>query len=222
VVYDRAGAGSAAGGAGGAPAPPRYKPRASAKGEATRRRLVAAARQVLAEEDAGSFTTRNVAARSGLSHAMCHYHFADRTELLLAVIEDIRLGWVTPYREAVDRQGSFEELSGLVLELLTRPEGGELARVHSALHWFALSDDRIRDALQDVYAQWRSALTGLFQVLVDEQRAPADAAVLGTALACAVDGLAAIEALGANVDAPAVIAALMQALKESVTSAGKR
>jgi hypothetical protein len=66
---------------------------------------------------------------------------------------------------------------------------------------------------------WRSALTGLFQVLVDEQGACADAAVLGTALACAVDGLAAIEALGASVDAPAIIVTLMQALKDSVMSA---
>src|SRR6185437_9984627 len=72
------------------------------KGEDTRRRLVLAARTVLAEDGHGAFTTRNVAALSGVSHAMTHYHFTDRTELLLAVIADVRADWIEPYELALE------------------------------------------------------------------------------------------------------------------------
>ncbi|WP_328941455.1 TetR/AcrR family transcriptional regulator [Streptomyces sp. NBC_00250] len=191
-------------------APPRS--RASAKGEQTRARLIAAARTLLAGEMSERFTTRNVAALCGVSHGMCHYHFQDRTDLVLAVIADIRPEWISPLEEAVAAPGTFAERAERVLDLLGRPEGTDLAHLHSALHWHALNDDRVRESLEVEYRDWRACFVALFQVLADERGGDLDPRPLGEAVAAAVDGLAAVESLDAGVDSGAVIRTLVLTL----------
>ncbi|MFG2911015.1 TetR/AcrR family transcriptional regulator [Kitasatospora sp. NPDC048286] len=206
--------GTAAGTASTAGGPGRA--RASAKGEQTRARLIAAARTLLAGDGAGRFTTRNVAALCGVSHGMCHYHFADRTELVVAVVEDIRPEWITPLEEAVAGPGGYAERAERVVALLTRPESPDLARLHSALHWLALNDERVRASLEAEYARWRAAFVGLFRCLVDERGEDRDPVPLGEAFAAAVDGLAAIGALDGTVDDERVLRTLL----DSLSSAG--
>ncbi|MFF2149626.1 TetR/AcrR family transcriptional regulator [Kitasatospora sp. NPDC058190] len=186
--------------------------RASAKGEQTRTRLIAAARTLLAGDGAGRFTTRNVAALCGVSHGMCHYHFADRTELIVAVVQDIRPEWITPLEEAVTEAGGYAERADRVLALLTRPESPDLARLHAALHWLALNDERVRTALEAEYARWRSSFVRLFRCLVEERGTDTDPVPLGEAFAAAVDGLAAIGSLDGAVDAGRVLRTLLDSL----------
>jgi AcrR family transcriptional regulator len=195
-----------------APAAPAGRTRSSAKGEQTRARLIGAARTLLAGETAGRFTTRNVAALCGVSHGMCHYHFQDRTDLIVAVIEDIRPEWISPLEEAVDAPGDFAERAERVLGLLTRPESPDLAHLHSALHWLALNDERVRANLEAEYRRWRDCFVRLFQVHADERGAGVDALLLGEAFAAAVDGLAAIQSLGSEPAAEAVLRTLMASL----------
>ncbi|MBF9071926.1 hypothetical protein [Streptacidiphilus fuscans] len=194
------------------------KPRVSAKGEQTRARLIAAARSLLAGADDVPFTTRNVSALAGVTHGMCHYHFKDRTDLIVAVVADIRPEWITPMEEAVAEPGTFAERAERVVGLLAQPEAADLARMHSALHWFSLTDDRVRVAVEAEYARWRACFVDLFRVLARERAATAgetggvDAVTLGEALAAAADGLAAIRSLGSEVDAQAVVRALVHGL----------
>ncbi|MFJ5925704.1 TetR/AcrR family transcriptional regulator [Kitasatospora sp. NPDC092948] len=185
---------------------------AATKGERTRARLIAAARTLLAGESAGRFTTRNVAALCEVSHGMCHYHFRDRTDLIVAVVEDLRPEWITPLERAVDEPGDFAERAERVVTLLARPESPDLAHLHSALHWLALNDDRVRTALDQEYRRWRSCFTRLFHVLADERDDGPDAIALGDAFAAAVDGLAALQSLDPQVDADVVLRTLMAAL----------
>ncbi|MGK4585393.1 TetR/AcrR family transcriptional regulator [Kitasatospora sp. HPMI-4] len=192
------------------------RPRASAKGEQTRARLIAAARTLLAGDGAGRFTTRNVAALCGVSHGMCHYHFKDRTDLIVAVVEDIRPEWITPLEEAVAGPGGYAGQAERVLALLTRPESPDLARLHAALHWLALNDERVRVSLEAEYGRWRSCFVRLFRSLVDERGDGADPVPLGEAFAAAVDGLAAIGSLDGTVDATRVLRTLMDSLSSAV------
>ncbi|MFI5649159.1 TetR/AcrR family transcriptional regulator [Kitasatospora sp. NPDC051705] len=190
--------------------------RSSAKGEQTRARLIAAARTLLAGAGAGRFTTRNVAALCEVSHGMCHYHFADRTDLIVAVVADIRPEWIAPLERAVDGPGGYAERAERVLTLLTRPESPDLARLHAALHWLALNDERVRVSLEAEYARWRSCFVRLFGVLVDERGSAADPVPLGEAFAAAVDGIAAIGSLDGTVDAAQVLRTLMASLSATV------
>ncbi|MER5869743.1 TetR/AcrR family transcriptional regulator [Streptomyces sp. NPDC002044] len=186
--------------------------RVSAKGEQTRARLIAAARTLLAGGMSERFTTRNVAALSGVSHGMCHYHFQDRTDLVLAVVADIRPEWILPLEEAVSGPGPFVERAERVVGLLSRPEGAELSHLHSALHWHALNDARVRESLEAEYRRWRGCFVTLFRVLADERGGDADPRLLGEAVAAAVDGLAAAESLGSEVDSAAVLRTLIRTL----------
>ncbi|MFG2875444.1 TetR/AcrR family transcriptional regulator [Streptomyces sp. NPDC048337] len=195
-----------------APAARAGRSRVSAKGEQTRARLIAAARTLLAGGMSERFTTRNVAALCGVSHGMCHYHFQDRTDLVLAVIADIRPEWIHPLEEAASAPGSFAERADRVVELLGRPEGGELSHLHSALHWHALNDARVREALEAEYRRWRGCFVTLFQVLAEERGGAVDPRLLGEAVAAAVDGLAAAESLGSEVDSGAVLPTLIRTL----------
>jgi AcrR family transcriptional regulator len=191
--------------------------RTSAKGEDTRRRLVLAARTLLAEDGHGAFTTRNVATLSGVSHGMCHYHFADRTELLLSVIEDVRADWILPYEAAVEGS-DYQRAANRVVELLTQPEGDDLARLHAALHWIALSDRKVRAALQAEYVRWQNVFVRLFELLARQSRSTVDVTPAATALAAAADGLAAMDSLGTGVDSRAAIRQLFSALEQSITN----
>ncbi|MFE4257320.1 TetR/AcrR family transcriptional regulator [Streptomyces sp. NPDC056883] len=188
------------------------RPRVSAKGEQTRTRLLAAARALLAGEMSERFTTRNVAALCGVSHGMCHYHFKDRTDLIVAVIEDIRPEWILPLEEAVSAPGTFAERAEQVLGLLTQPESTDLSHLHAALHWHALNDERVRTSLEAENRRWRSCFVALFQVLADEREGGIDARSLGEAVAAAVDGLAATQTLDAEFDAAEVLRTLVRTL----------
>ncbi|MFB7055515.1 TetR/AcrR family transcriptional regulator [Streptomyces vinaceus] len=189
--------------------------RTSAKGEQTRARLIAAARTLLAGEGFARFSTRNVAALCGISHGMCHYHFQDRTDLIVAVVEDIGPEWIGPMEAAVDRPGSFTERAERVIALLTQPEGPDLSRLHSALHWFALNDERVRAAVDGEYRRWRECFVRLFQVLADEHAGAFDPVPPGTALAAAADGLAALQSLDSRVDPEATVRILVAGLAEA-------
>ncbi|MFE6843843.1 TetR/AcrR family transcriptional regulator [Streptomyces sp. NPDC057686] len=186
--------------------------RTSAKGEQTRARLIAAARTLLAGEGFARFSTRNVAALCGISHGMCHYHFQDRTDLIVAVARDIGPEWIGPMEAAVDGPGSFSERAERVIGLLTQPEGPDLSRLHSALHWFALNDDRVRVAVDAEYRRWRECFVRLFQVLADEHGGAFDPAPPGTALAAAADGLAALQSLDSPVDPEVTVRVLVTGL----------
>ncbi|MEU1507992.1 TetR/AcrR family transcriptional regulator [Kitasatospora sp. NPDC005748] len=205
------GSGTGAGPGGGTGAGAR-RPRASAKGEQTRARLLAAARELLAGDGSVPFTTRNVAALGGVTHGMCHYHFQNRTDLIVAVVESIRPEWITPLEEAVAGPGTFTERAERVVTMLAQPEAGDLSRLHSALHWFAVGDERVREALEAEYRRWRACFVALFQVLADERGDGFDPRPLGEAAAAGTDGLAAIQSLGAEVDPAPVMRALVLGL----------
>ncbi|WP_405020579.1 hypothetical protein OHV05_30715 [Kitasatospora sp. NBC_00070] len=196
--------------------PSARKPRSSAKGEQTRARLLTAARALLAGDGQVPFTTRNVAALGGVTHGMCHYHFQTRTDLIVAVLESIRPEWVTPLEEAVGQPGSFAERAERVVGLLAQPEAGDLSRLHSALHWFALNDERVRDGLAAEYLAWRECFVTLFRVLADERGGGFDPRPLGEAAAAGTDGLAAIQSLDPGLDPAPVVRALILGLAAGV------
>lgn len=70
------------------PAPDPETPRRGRPPSGGREAVIAAALQLLRERGASRLTTREVAARAGVSEGSVFYHFRDRAGLLEAVIED--------------------------------------------------------------------------------------------------------------------------------------
>lgn len=162
----------------------------SAKGQETRRRILDAARRVLADEGLERFTTRRVAHAAHVSHGMCHYYFADKDDLVMALIGQARADWVEPLGKLVTSNGSAEQRMRDVITWLAEPATIEVMRVHSALFWFALKNDEVREKLASEYRDWRRHFVTLFEELATERSLTGiNAKGVGEAFASAADGL---------------------------------
>src|SRR5713226_2049984 len=91
------------------------------QGARTRERLLASAREILAEHGPDGFTTRRVAQRAGVSHGMVHYHFEGKRDLLLALLIQARRDWIEPLEELVDGPGSAEGRMRDVIAWMAEP-----------------------------------------------------------------------------------------------------
>lgn len=164
--------------------------RRSTQGAATRERILAAARQVLAAEGLERFTTRRVADLAGISHGMVHYHFKDKRDLILALVVHARRDWIEPLEELVDGPGTAEERMRAVIAWMAEPATTDVLRVHFALYSYALTDDVVRRRMAAEYQRWRAPFVKLFGELSEERGLDGfDAQSLGEAFATAADGL---------------------------------
>lgn len=191
----------------------------SARGEQTRNRILEAARRVLAEEGIERFTTRRVAEVAGVSHGMCHYHFQDKRDLTLALIEHARQDWVEPLERIVNGPGSADGRARKVISWMAEPATIEVMRVHLALFWFALTDERVRARLAAEYARWRLPFVTLFREVAGELSLKSfDARRVGEAFASAADGLVQQQSL--EPDLPT--RELLEGLYERLVAGGRR
>ncbi|MGH2764575.1 MAG: TetR/AcrR family transcriptional regulator [Actinomycetota bacterium] len=189
------------------------RPGRSAQGAETRNRILEAARTVLAEGGIERFTTRRVAAVAGVSHGMCHYHFKDKRDLLLALIEHARSDWVEPLDRLVDGTGSADVRARAVIAWMAEPATIEVMRVHSALFWFALGDDVVRARLAGEYARWRLPFVTLFrEVAAELGLRDFDARGVGEAFASAADGLVQQQSLDPDLPIRQMLASLYERL----------
>ncbi|WP_424851729.1 TetR/AcrR family transcriptional regulator [Streptomyces sp. SAI-170] len=101
--------------------------------EASRRRLLNAALEILAEEGYRGLTVKTVGERAGVSRGMVNYHFMSKAGLVEAVVADIREMFIDRLRE----QPGYVRMSGLDAVLakldqffvrLAQPEPGVRAR----------------------------------------------------------------------------------------------
>ena len=183
----------------------------SPKGTDTRNRILDAARRVLAEEGMEGFTTRRVAARAGISHGMCHYHFADKRALVLALVEHARSDWIEPLERMVASERPAEERIRAIIDWIAEPATGEVMRVHSTLYWFALAEDPIRERLAAEYALWRAQFVRVFEDLAAEEGLDGfDARAIGETFASAADGLVQQQTLDPTIDTRSMLRALFE------------
>jgi len=179
----------------------------SAKGADTRNRILEAARRVLAEEGTDRFTTRRVAELAGVSHGMCHYHFKDKRDLVLALLVHARRDWVEPLEELVDGPGTPEARMRAIISWMDEPATIDVMRVHIALFTFALQDDVVRRRLAAEYARWRTPFVRMFEEL---GLSGADARSAGEAFASAADGLVQQQSLDPDLATGKILTSLLR------------
>lgn len=179
----------------------------SAKGADTRNRILESARWVLAEEGTDRFTTRRVAERAGVSHGMCHYHFKDKRDLVLALLVHARRDWVEPLEELVDGPGTPEARMRAVISWMAEPATTDVMRVHTALLSFALQDHVAAERLAAEYARWRAPFVRLFEEL---GLSGAEAKRVGEAFASAADGLVQQQSLDPGLPTERILGSLLR------------
>jgi AcrR family transcriptional regulator len=193
-------------------------PAQTVRGAETRERILEAARRVLAEEGIDRFTTRRVAQIAGVSHGMCHYHFKDKRELVLALIENARRDWIAPLEDLVGTPTPALQRSSSVIAWMAEPATIEVMRVHLALFWFALRDEAVRAKLAREYEGWRRPFVTLFRDVAREANMELDAEGLGQAFASAADGLVQQQSLDPTLDTEGILTAMFEQLVPSAAS----
>jgi AcrR family transcriptional regulator len=188
--------------------------RRQAQAAATRRRILESAWDVTAERGVAGLTTRLVADRAGISHGMCHYHFAGKDDLLLALVEHARVTWITPLERLLAQGDTALERLRSVIAWMAEPAAGEVMRVHLELSAYSARDPALSKSLAGEYERWREAMVFLFRELDSEGAmrpgvATADAA---RAFAVASDALVWQQTLEPALDSAAIMRAMVAPL----------
>jgi AcrR family transcriptional regulator len=136
-----------------------------AKGAETRQRIIEAVWTVTADRGLNALTVRDVAKEAGISHAMVHYHFENKDELILAVVEYSRHYWIRPMEDIVYGAGTPEDKLEHVIVWMAEPATTDVMRVHRQLLAQSEWNERLRASMAAEYARWRETYVELFRRL---------------------------------------------------------
>jgi TetR/AcrR family transcriptional repressor of nem operon len=162
----------------------------TARGRATRERIVAAASELISERGVAETSLDDVIERAGASKSQLYHYFADRAALLRAVVAYNADGVLTYVGGPLDSwkaiRSSFDSLIALQEE--RRACGG--CPIGTLVGQLAEVDEQARLALVDAFARWEARLRdGLRSMqLQGKLDAAADPGNLAAATLAAIQG----------------------------------
>ena len=189
------------------------------RGKETRQRIVVAVWDVLAEYGYAKLTVRLVGQKAGVSHAMIHYYFASKDDLVLAVVEYARGYWIHPLEDRVLGPGtSLEKLENIIM-WMAEPATRDVMRVHRQLLSQSEWDENLRKAMATEYARWRAGFVELFRQLETEGQLTPDTNIelLGAAFSTVSDHLVSKRALDPSLDSEAMMREMLRPFLVSLT-----
>jgi TetR/AcrR family transcriptional regulator, transcriptional repressor for nem operon len=165
----------------------------TARGRATRQRIVAAAAAVIRERGIAQTSLDDVIARAGASKSQLYLYFDDRAALLRDVVmqnADLVLAAQEPHLSSLDSWKAIRAwLDSLVqLQVAGGARGG--CAIGSLVGQLAETDDQARQLLADGFARWEDPLRrGLYSMQKrGKLDSSADPARLATATLAAIQG----------------------------------
>jgi AcrR family transcriptional regulator len=163
------------------------------------RRILSAARSLVARGGAAQVSMGDVASAAGVSKALVHYHFRDKDSLLHALVDDVGLAALARARETLSAASETNALDAHWAWLDNELRIGDVSILLALAEY---DSDRVRAASRRVAAQRREVVTEqvalVFTRLGLNPRVP-PVLVADTVLAF-VDGLAAAHALDVERD----------------------
>jgi AcrR family transcriptional regulator len=132
--------------------------RRALRGEATRERVLSAARGVLLERGFSQTSTRAVAVRADVPLSLVHYHFGSKQHLLLEVLERENEILLKRQRKLYTAPGPLAEKWRTACEFLDEDLRSGYVRVLWELWAAGLADETLA-------SRWRSAMGGWRELL---------------------------------------------------------
>lgn len=165
----------------------------TAKGQATRHRIIEAASRLILEQGLEAATLEDIQAAAHVSASQLYHYFTDKSELLMAVVDHQTEAVLGAHRRILERLDSFETLAewrDMVVTMLEAQNcvgGCPLGSLASGL---AESDALARRALADSFQQWQALLRDGIASMQrrGELRADVDADQLALAVLAGVQG----------------------------------
>jgi AcrR family transcriptional regulator len=138
------------------------------KGQATRDRIVQAARDVLIAHGHGGTSTRAVAEAAGVNLSQVHYHFGGRHGLLIEVLDRENEALLARQNALYAAPGPLSEKWRIACDLLDKDVGSGYVRVLWELWGAGLTDPDIAAGWRDAVSHWRDLLESVFAAWVDD------------------------------------------------------
>src|SRR4051812_5465618 len=143
------------------PAEPALDGRA-VRGQATRDRIVEAARAVLIEHGHGGASTRVVADRAGVRLSLVHYHFGGKQGLLNEVLARENEQLLERQRELYAAPGPLAEKWRIACDLLDEDVKSGYVRLLWELWSAGLADETLAAGWRSATRGWRALLESVF------------------------------------------------------------
>ena len=161
----------------------------TAKGRATRERIVSAASKLIRARGIAETSLDDVIEQAGVSKSQLYHYFEDRSDLLRAVVAlntESVLGDIGPLDSWKDIRSWLDSLVDLQVE--RRFRGG--CPIGALVGQLAESDDRARVALADSFARWEVKLRDGLRSMQEQRKLKrtADPDRLATATLAAIQG----------------------------------
>jgi AcrR family transcriptional regulator len=138
------------------------------RGQATRDRIIEAARAVLIEEGHANTSTRAVADRAGVRLSLVHYHFGGKQGLLVAVLGRENEQLLERQRALFAAPGPLAEKWRIACELLDEDVGSGYVRLLWELWSAGLADPELAAGWRAATAGWRDLLTDVFAAWAEQ------------------------------------------------------
>jgi AcrR family transcriptional regulator len=138
------------------------------RGEATRRRIVDAAREVLLERGHAATSTRAVADEAGVRLSLVHYHFGGKQGLLLEVLQRENELLLERQQKLYGEPGPLAEKWRVACDLLDEDVGSGYVRVLWELWAAGLADEELAAGWRSAMRGWRSLLESVYAAWADE------------------------------------------------------
>jgi AcrR family transcriptional regulator len=185
------------------------------RGKRTRARILAATAELIAEQGWGGVSTRDIAARAGVTQGVVTYHARSKDELLrtaaLAATEEMLSGPTTALLGAEPLADGLLALGPIIAAIRDEP-GQTLLLFETMLR--AGRDPDLRDALAAMLREFRKSLTNALrrEQAAGRLRTELDPSTLAAALAAALDGLFLHAIVDTSVDPEDAVQALADGL----------
>ena len=140
----------------------------SARGQATRQRIVDAARDVLVAHGHGGASTRAVADAAGVHLSQVHYHFGVRQGLLVEVLHQENDSLLARQRELYAASGLLSEKWRIACDLLDSDLESGYVRVLWELWAAGLTDPELAAGWRGAMQGWRDLLESVFAAWAEE------------------------------------------------------
>jgi len=132
------------------------------RGEATRRRIVDAARDVLLERGHAATSTRAVADEAGVRLSLVHYHFGGKQGLLLEVLQRENELLLQRQQRLYADPGPLADKWRVACDFLDEDVRSGYVRVLWELWAAGLADEELAAGWRAAMAGWRSLLESVF------------------------------------------------------------
>ena len=161
------------------------------RGEATRLRILDAARDLLVERGFSGTSTRAVAERAETQLSLVHYHFGGKQQLLVAVLEHQNEELLERQRALYAGPGTLSEKWRVACEFLDEDINSGYVRVLWELWAAGLADPDLAGRWRAATAGWRDLLESVFAAWAADLKLdlPVSPKVLGSLTANIFQGI---------------------------------